>query len=826
MERALKRRRLLEIAETDLDFTEHRARNHLKLKSRFESIFEKYGRDFSGIGDEIDLEKEEVVVDNGHLKEMVDEKDACGNKEAPEKCHKDQSPDVKTSTCHGPSIASGWDSSEEDPLCNLETTISSSAHSKRNSRSALTHSETVELNEKRKSRPERYPSSEIIESPGENVVVQPRRAEYSMEAAWRFPLLPMGKTLLNQSHTLTSIGDNDLYSDSESDQSLSPFGRSLWAGNTSIKRTKCIKWTKEEDDLIRDLKASGSVKAADVFYRFPGRTLSALKQRWSALPPGALRKTGNAMNPSIPKSSPIVTRRISVIPKQCQSESKLDISSQSIHRQSEHLETNSDGEDILVSSGSSFLISRQGDLKRTPRPETPRSEEMCNRESQDSQPIQYTVQQGRNLNFEVLTREQPKALGALRGSITIGSKPLRSIAANREKANRSHPAKETRVLDCSQPFEVEYSPNSHTSSIPEDILRLQNAKETAELSYLTPDSQGSEVEHDPQRAVRKRGRPFQHPSNCSYADQAATSRTCSTSGSLTRLVTATAADNRQGKRRKADVTDYEGLNRHMQDRNSCRTIQPEKHQTDQQPSYSSLNMDLRPRKPHNKPSAPGSLVYTPRKSVNFIPKVQRSLQVTAGSKPATPSVDKVLIDLTGCDDTSSCSDHENRAAIEGSKNRVVGGGGKSIESSRYQPNTHGTPRVIVLIPKLSSPYTSSRDQSTLDAIDTATLEKAELPSALPKRHSPLAERPEIPAAETDDDRDDFELPIQRLEATNIFERNQLQTNEPPFSLTFTPEDGNLSDDELSTPVKAVRQQTELTPVPARSWRRGALCHCL
>ncbi|KAK3354853.1 hypothetical protein B0H65DRAFT_515007 [Neurospora tetraspora] len=41
-----------------------------KLKSAFESIFEKYGKDFNGVGDEIDLRTGEIVVDNGHIKSL------------------------------------------------------------------------------------------------------------------------------------------------------------------------------------------------------------------------------------------------------------------------------------------------------------------------------------------------------------------------------------------------------------------------------------------------------------------------------------------------------------------------------------------------------------------------------------------------------------------------------------------------------------------------------------------------------------------------------------------------------------------------------------
>ncbi|KAI1205436.1 uncharacterized protein F4807DRAFT_285107 [Annulohypoxylon truncatum] len=52
-----------------------RAKAASRLKSAFERIFEKYERDFTDIGDEIDLETGEVIVNNGHLLSLEDEKD-------------------------------------------------------------------------------------------------------------------------------------------------------------------------------------------------------------------------------------------------------------------------------------------------------------------------------------------------------------------------------------------------------------------------------------------------------------------------------------------------------------------------------------------------------------------------------------------------------------------------------------------------------------------------------------------------------------------------------------------------------------------------------
>jgi hypothetical protein len=62
--------------DEDAGLSHLRAQVDQKLKSRFEAIFEKYGHDFTDIGDEIDLETGEIVVNNGHLLEMQDETDA------------------------------------------------------------------------------------------------------------------------------------------------------------------------------------------------------------------------------------------------------------------------------------------------------------------------------------------------------------------------------------------------------------------------------------------------------------------------------------------------------------------------------------------------------------------------------------------------------------------------------------------------------------------------------------------------------------------------------------------------------------------------------
>jgi len=61
--------------EADEDLQTQRARLDYKLKSTFEAIFEKYGKDFDGVGDEIDLSTGEILVNNGHLMQMQNERD-------------------------------------------------------------------------------------------------------------------------------------------------------------------------------------------------------------------------------------------------------------------------------------------------------------------------------------------------------------------------------------------------------------------------------------------------------------------------------------------------------------------------------------------------------------------------------------------------------------------------------------------------------------------------------------------------------------------------------------------------------------------------------
>lgn len=67
------------------DIDKIRRQNDLKLQGRFQAIFNKYDRDFTGLGDEIDIRTLEVVVDNGHLAGMQHETDIVGKRKIGER---------------------------------------------------------------------------------------------------------------------------------------------------------------------------------------------------------------------------------------------------------------------------------------------------------------------------------------------------------------------------------------------------------------------------------------------------------------------------------------------------------------------------------------------------------------------------------------------------------------------------------------------------------------------------------------------------------------------------------------------------------------------
>lgn len=74
MERPAKRPRVVSTKNQpyyDKDLQLARKQNNILFKSALESIFDRYSQDFTGVGDEIDLQTGQIVVDNGHLEALA-----------------------------------------------------------------------------------------------------------------------------------------------------------------------------------------------------------------------------------------------------------------------------------------------------------------------------------------------------------------------------------------------------------------------------------------------------------------------------------------------------------------------------------------------------------------------------------------------------------------------------------------------------------------------------------------------------------------------------------------------------------------------------------
>ncbi|KAL9033408.1 MAG: hypothetical protein Q9180_005961, partial [Flavoplaca navasiana] len=277
-----KRRRLLDPGDPDAELHERRLRNNQKLKSRFESIFEKYSKDFSGIGDVIDFEKDEIVVDNGHLRDMTDEKDP-GNGLSSQPTSKDPPSEIPSDTLpieHVIPDSQDYESDENDPLGILEDAFTTSIQRVRKS---------VESSFSRHQNGYTNPGSSNVHS-------FPTRLDNRLvEPAWRVPLLPAD---VNIEQGLPSPSPSIV---DDSSRSASPEGVSIWALPTTRKRRTTThptlaaspktsskpslpvrSWTQEERQLLRQLKASGT-PWAEIAKQLPNRTPAAIQVFWHYL---------------------------------------------------------------------------------------------------------------------------------------------------------------------------------------------------------------------------------------------------------------------------------------------------------------------------------------------------------------------------------------------------------------------------------------------------------------------------------------------------------------------------------------------------------------
>ncbi|KAL8947817.1 MAG: hypothetical protein Q9222_005944 [Ikaeria aurantiellina] len=290
MERPHKRRRTV-ACDPDVELGEQRARCDKKLKSRFESIFAKYEKDFDGIGDEIDLVTGEIVVDNGHVENMVDEIDpgeeAISGDDEEVTSTDEESEEGATRVV--PDSQDLETSDDDDPLGVLEDVITSTA-------SRLKQGHTLRFSQYRNNASRASNSGMCTSVPSS----RQRYRSGAIEEAWRVPPLP-ADFVKKPALPSPSPSNTD---DSESARSASPPGISVWAlpknrhprqnrssvpdlprqekNPTASPRSsgKGRIWTADERSLLRHMKTSTSKSFVQMQPNFPDRSPLALYQQW------------------------------------------------------------------------------------------------------------------------------------------------------------------------------------------------------------------------------------------------------------------------------------------------------------------------------------------------------------------------------------------------------------------------------------------------------------------------------------------------------------------------------------------------------------------
>lgn len=341
MEPPLKRSRLFRSNDPDTDLHERRARNDSRLKSIFESIFDKYGKDFEGVGDEIDMRTGEIVVNNGHILGMIDERDAGDAESSSEELEsgyysEDEDPETPISSYEHHEIAQKLDDSGDEALT-AKPEASWRSDDDADSLMGAIEAEQPSVETDSISRVE-----DIVSDPGEDELANsdfewmtPRHIravaqdrwrhrklelesldDSTIEPAWRAPSIskarPSSQEILDT--RMTSIDEVQDDPDSEGQ------GVSLWAPEGKKRRRlrsrkshapdrqsplirqegfdareslsdssisghvfRKYYWTQEEEDLLRQLKTTTTLTCREMQPYFPHRHGQSISLHWFAM---------------------------------------------------------------------------------------------------------------------------------------------------------------------------------------------------------------------------------------------------------------------------------------------------------------------------------------------------------------------------------------------------------------------------------------------------------------------------------------------------------------------------------------------------------------
>ncbi|KAL9032729.1 MAG: hypothetical protein Q9180_006338 [Flavoplaca navasiana] len=294
-----KRRRLLDNA-ADAELHKKRRRNDRKLKSRFESIFERYSKDFEGIGDIIDFTQNAIVVDNGHLRGMKGETDLGSGSPSPIGGTDSLLPERPSTTLPIERIMTGSqddesdeddengerdEDDEDDPLGIFEDALTTSVQRVRRSV---------------KSPPSRHQNDHINQTNTSlHSSTLPWFNNRLVEPAWRVPPLPADTHVGTRSPSASpSIGDDSsrlasftegvsIWALPKRKRRTTPFADSdthpTLAASREISSEPLISkrpWTQQEQELLRELKASGT-SWKEIERQLPNRASAAIQMFWS-----------------------------------------------------------------------------------------------------------------------------------------------------------------------------------------------------------------------------------------------------------------------------------------------------------------------------------------------------------------------------------------------------------------------------------------------------------------------------------------------------------------------------------------------------------------
>ena len=307
MEPPFKRRRL-GLDDPDEQLHYRKTLNDSRLKASFESIFEKYSKDFSEVGDEIDLETGEIVVNNGHLLSMRNEQDIDGGGNdmdelyALDSSSRHREPGVSNADqlsispeLTAPSLIYDHNEPEnrDDDVDSLMGDIGhlDNALAVANPFGAT---EIGILSLADRSILSSPPSGGYVNGPTTSQSsVQHRTAhqqsvyvdsrDLATDPKWIVPPLPNLQTLRTPQPSQDQL---QILRDC-TERSASPPGDSLWATpeTQSLQKRSRKKWLREEDALLRHLKLSTNLTYREMQPRFPGRAWNALRKRWSSINP-------------------------------------------------------------------------------------------------------------------------------------------------------------------------------------------------------------------------------------------------------------------------------------------------------------------------------------------------------------------------------------------------------------------------------------------------------------------------------------------------------------------------------------------------------------